>query len=181
MCLSIAWLKTIGINVWYICLLMSINFDTLNVVDVEAIYKTLFKKFNVDSDRGLSFAFGLSESAVRGARNRQSLPWEGVIVNCVKEQISLDSIFGIEDPTLHDKVHREKQDVPQPFGVEDLLAANALVDKILDDELFNKNLPPDRELLVRKKLQPVLIKAVFEHNFNEIFVKTIAQGALVMA
>lgn len=160
---------------------MSQKLDTLDVVDVEAVYKTLFKKFNVETDRGLSFAFGLSESAVRGARNRQALPWEGVIVNCVKEQISLDSIFGIKDPSLSDKVHRESPAVPPALGVEDLMAANALVEKVLDDELFDKNLPAERELLVRKKLQPVLVKAVFEHDFNEIFVKTIAQGALVMA
>jgi len=155
--------------------------DSLALVEVEEFIENLQRAFDVPSDRGLSIVMGLSPSAVTNARNRVSLPWEGVVRACKKAGISLDEIFEIEVTKHIDKVDRKKPDVPPPLGVDDLIAANALVDKVLDDELFNKNLPADRELFVYKKLRPLLIKAVFEHNFNEVIVKVIAQGALHMA
>jgi hypothetical protein len=160
---------------------MSEVIDSLVSVEVDWVIKNLYQAFNVDSDRGLSLILGLSVSAVRNAKLRNSIPWEGVCLACRNKGISVDAILGIEVTNHFDKVHREKPDVPPPLGVDDLIAANALVDKVLDDELFNKNLPADRELFVYKKLRPLLIKAVFEHNFNEVIVKVIAQGALHMA
>ena len=160
---------------------MSVNIDTLENVDVERVYEFLFKKFSTNSDRGLSLAMGLSESAVRGSRHRNSIPWEGVIVACKRHGISLDEIFEIDVTTHIDKATRsEEPDKPAPLCADDLLAANAMVEKVLDDALYERNLPANIELQVCKKLRPVLIKAVFEHNFNEIFVKSIAKGALVM-
>ena len=155
--------------------------DRLKDVDEELAYTNLCDAFTVKNGRALALAMGLSPSAVTNARQRQSLPWEGIIRACKKSGISIDEIFEIEVTTHINKVHREKPDVPPPLAVDDLIAANALVDKVLDDEFFNKNLSAERELLISKKLRPVLIKAVFQYNFNEIFVKTIAQGALVMA
>ena len=82
---------------------------------------------------------------------------------------------------MPDEVNEHSSDTNPVLGIDDLLAANALVDKILEELLFTKNLPAERELAICKKLRPMLIQKAFEHNLNEVFVKTIAEGALYMA
>ena len=67
------------------------------------------------------------------------------------------------------------------LGVDNLLAAHALVEKVLEELLYTKKLPAERELLICKKLRLILIQKAFEHNMNEVFVKTVAERALYMA
>ncbi|PAJ71658.1 hypothetical protein CJF42_25540 [Pseudoalteromonas sp. NBT06-2] len=158
---------------------------TLENIDVDLVYNELCKQFNVKSYRALSLAMGLSVSAVGNARGRDSLPWEGVIIACKKRGISLDKLFEIEivnTETDSNKTQPTKAPIQQKgLTAEDLLAVNTMVDKVLKEVVSTKCLPPERELFICNKLRPVLIKSAFEHDFNEIFVRSIAEGAVLMA
>ncbi|KID56864.1 hypothetical protein JF50_13280 [Pseudoalteromonas luteoviolacea] len=153
--------------------------ETVNF-DIEAVYERLYKLLNVTSDSALSEILGLSPSAVRNARNRQSLPWEGIVKTCADRKIDLNHVFGVNVERDNNQ-GVESQDKTQAFDVSDAVAANALVEKILDDLMFVKNLPADRELFIRGKLRPMLFEKTFEYQFNEVMVKTAAEGALYMA
>ncbi|MBQ4864397.1 hypothetical protein J8L98_22145 [Pseudoalteromonas sp. MMG013] len=155
--------------------------DTVRFVDVEKVYEQLFKLFNVDSDAALSKALGLSASAVRNAKNRNSLPWEGVINGCISSGIDLNEVFtgsAIKVDNNDEEVSASND--TGSLAVTDVLAANKLVVEILDEILANKRLTAERELLIRNKLTPLLLEKVFEYNFNEVMVKTVAEGALYM-
>jgi len=158
---------------------------TLENIDVSVIYNELYKQFNVKSDRALSMAMGLSVSAVGNARGRDSLPWEGVISACKRNGISLDDLFEIEVVKTQENYNKTQPiSAPiQPKGLtaKDLLAVNVMVDKVLEEVLLSKNLPLDQELRIYKKLRPLLIETAFEYDFNEIFVKVTAEGAVRMA
>ncbi|OCQ21942.1 hypothetical protein A7985_09030 [Pseudoalteromonas luteoviolacea] len=155
-------------------------------LEIEEVVDRLQKRFAVKSDRALSMKLGLSHSVIAMAKKKRSLPYAAIVSMCKKEKISLDEVFGIEvdqasgsssteekEPTKSEEVSRN--------SAEDALAAIALVEQIIDDLLYPKNLDAERELLIRKKLRPMLIEKTFEHNFNEVMVKTIAEGALYMA
>lgn len=155
--------------------------DTVRFVDVQKVYGQLFKLFNVDSDAALSKALGLSASAVRNAKNRNSLPWEGVINGCIASGIDLNEVFtGSSMKVDNNNDETSKLDATDSLAVTDVLAANKLVVEILDEILANKGLTAERELLIRNKLTPLLLEKVFEYNFNEVMVKTVAEGALYM-
>jgi len=155
--------------------------DTVRFVDVQKVYGQLFKLFNVDSDAALSKALGLSASAVRNAKNRNSLPWEGVINGCIASGIDLNEVFtGSSMKVDNNNEETSKLDGTDSLAVTDVLAANKLVVEILDETLANKGLTAERELLIRNKLTPLLLEKVFEYNFNEVMVKTVAEGALYM-
>ncbi|OHU85509.1 MULTISPECIES: hypothetical protein [Pseudoalteromonas] len=155
--------------------------DTVQSVDVQKVYVRLYMLFNVDSDAGLSRALGLSASAVRNARNRNSLPWEGVINGCISHGIDLNEVFtGSALKVNNDKEKPSDNNDTERLAVTDVLAAHKLVVEVLDDILTNKHLNAERELLVRNKLTPLLLEKVFEYNFNEVMVKTVAEGALYM-
>ena len=155
--------------------------DTVRFVDVQKVYDQLFKLFNVDSDAALSKALGLSASAVRNAKNRNSLPFESVINGCIASGIDLNEVFtGSSINVDNNNEETSKPDDSSSLAVTDVLAANKLVVEVLDEILTNKRLTAERELLIRNKLTPLLLEKVFEYNFNEVMVKTVAEGALYM-
>ncbi|MBQ4814269.1 helix-turn-helix domain-containing protein [Pseudoalteromonas luteoviolacea] len=148
-------------------------------LEVEAVYERLYQLLGVTNDSALSEALGLSPAAVRNARNRQSLPWEGIVKTCADRSIDLNYVFGVE---VEREINRSTESkVSQTFSVSDAVTANALVEKILDDLMFVKNLPADKELFIRSKLRPMLFDKTFEYQFNEVMVRTAAEGALYMA
>lgn len=154
--------------------------DTIDDVDF-TVLERLEEKLAVNSDRALSIKLGLSHAGIAMARRKNTLPYGPIVSTCAKHNISLDYIFGIS-PIEIDEVNKTSSEHAQPIlGVDDLLAANALVEKVLEELLYTKNLPAERELLICKKLRPMLIQKAFEHNMNEVFVKTVAEGALYMA
>lgn len=152
-----------------------------NVIDVDfSVFDRLEKELGTKSDRSLSIELGLSHAGVSMARRKNTLPYGPIVLTCLKHGISLDYIFNNKS-NRPDEVNEHSSDTNPVLGIDDLLAANALVDKILEELLFTKNLPAERELAICKKLRPMLIQKAFEHNLNEVFVKTIAEGALYMA
>ncbi|USE71509.1 hypothetical protein CTT31_20705 [Pseudoalteromonas maricaloris] len=154
-----------------------------NIADTEIdkVIELLHEKFDVSSDRALSLKLGLSHSGIAMAKKKGTLPYAAIVNACIKNEISLDEVFGIAVNQLQNRSPKDKKDSSLPKNsVEDALVALALVEKITDDLLYSKNLDAERELLVRKKLQPMLIQKAYEHNFNEIMIRTIAEGALYM-
>ena len=152
-----------------------------NVIDVDfSVFDRLEKELGTKSDRSLSIELGLSHAGVSMARRKNTLPYGPIVLTCLKHGISLDYIFNNKS-NRPDEVNEHSSDTNPVLGIDDLLAANALIDKILEELLFTKNLPAERELAICKKLRPMLIQKAFEHNLNEVFVKTIAEGALYMA
>ena len=153
-----------------------------NVMEVDfTVFDRLENKLGTKSDRSLSIELGLSHAGVSMARRKNTLPYNAIVGTCIKHRISLDYIFGIS-PIETGEVNKTSSEHAQPvLGVDDLLAANALVEKVLEELLYTKNLPAERELLICKKLRPMLIQKAFEHNMNEVYVKTVAEGALYMA
>lgn len=149
--------------------------DSIASADIDGVLDRLSKKLGVTSDRALSLALNLSHSGVAMAKKKATLPYGAIVEKCMKDGISLDYIFrNIANQSV-------RNEVANAGNVKsDAVAAFALTQRILDDLLYKKNLPPERELLVRKKLQPILIDKVFEHNFNEVMVRTVAEGALIM-
>ncbi|KZN39826.1 hypothetical protein [Pseudoalteromonas luteoviolacea] len=160
--------------------------DSISESEIDLVIERLRKELGVKSNRALSEKLGLSHSGVAMARKKGTLPYGPIVNGCIHYKISLDEVFGIEldqasgsssteekEPTKSEEVSRN--------SAEDALAAIALVEQIIDDLLYPKNLDAERELLIRKKLRPMLIEKTFEHNFNEVMVKTIAEGALYMA
>jgi len=156
-------------------------FDT-TIDDIDfSVFDRLTEILDVRSDRALSLELGLSHSGVSTARKKNTLPYNAIVNTCVKRGISLDKVFNVNVKQQTDFNKNASEESTKVLGVDDLLAANALVDKILEELLFTKNLPAERELAICKKLRPMLIQKAFEHNLNEVFVKTIAEGALYMA
>lgn len=163
--------------------------DSILETDVEEVICRLQHKFGVTSNRALSEQLGLSQSGIAMAKRKRSLPYAAIVSACIKRQISLDDVFGIEasKTAVNSSTKKDQEstrgDVASEgnsLNVEDAKAANTLVEKILDDLMFTKNLPADKELFIRAKLRPVLFDKVFEYQFNEVMVKTVAEGALVM-
>ncbi|KPH64148.1 helix-turn-helix domain-containing protein [Pseudoalteromonas porphyrae] len=156
-------------------------FDT-TIVDIDfSVFERLSEILEVKSDRALSLELGLSHSGVSTARKKNTLPYSAIVSTCIKRGISLDKVFALNVVNSAVIDHVSSKDSQPTLVVDDLLAANALVDKVLEELLFTKNLPAERELKICKKLRPMLIRKAFEHNMNEVFVKTIAEGALYMA
>jgi len=156
-------------------------FDT-NIVDIDfSVFDRLSEILEVKSDRSLSLELGLSHSGVSTARKKNTLPYSAIVNTCVKRGISLDKVFNLDVIKSTESNKLSSKDNQPILGVDDLLAANALVEKVLEELLYTKNLPAERELLICKKLRPMLIQKAFEHNMNEVFVKTVAEGALYMA
>ncbi|KZN30074.1 hypothetical protein N480_03775 [Pseudoalteromonas luteoviolacea S2607] len=160
--------------------------DSITESDIDKVIDILRDKLGASSDRALAMELGLSHSGISMSKKKGTLPYTSIVATCKKKKISLDEVFGIEvdqapgsssteekEPTKSEEVSRN--------SAEDALAAIALVEQIIDDLLYPKNLDAERELLIRKKLRPMLIEKTFEHNFNEVMVKTIAEGALYMA
>ena len=162
--------------------------DSILETDIEDVICRLRQKFGVTSNRALSEQLGLSQSGIAMAKKKGSLPYAAIVNTCMKRQISLDDVFGIYNSqgkaSTNDcdanNTSNKVEEQGQFYSVDDAVAANAIVEKILDDLMFTKNLPADKELLIRAKLRPVLFDKVFEYQFNEIMVKTVAEGALVM-
>ncbi|AZZ98268.1 helix-turn-helix domain-containing protein [Pseudoalteromonas sp. R3] len=161
--------------------------DSMAVSEIGDVISKLQKKFGVSSDRALSEELGLSHSGIAMARKKETLPYAAIVLACIKKGVSLDEIFEIEsksksnDATFNDKKPTVESSGSVRNSTEDALAALALVEEIMDDLLEPKHLDAERELIIRNKLRPMLIEKAFEHNFNEIMVKTIAEGALYMA
>ncbi|MEC8325891.1 MAG: hypothetical protein VX100_07325 [Pseudomonadota bacterium] len=159
------------------------NVDNVEL-DVDKTYSKLFKIFNSKSNRALSIAMGLPPTTVQSAVNRHSFPWEGMIKACIKRGVSLDELFEIPIKDSKRTAQNEKATVvveQKGFNTDDMLKANDIVDRVLDQVLRPRALPAERELLVIKKLRPILLRAVFDHCFNEVLVKSIAEGALALA
>lgn len=162
---------------------------TVNIieVDLDAVLNRLQKVLKVTSDRALSDKLGLSTSGIAMSRKKNVLPYAAIVNTCMQHNVSTDEIFGITGSVSAQTSFTNESEPattpaePKALNADDLLAANAMVEKVLEQVLSKKQLPPERELLICKKLRPALIKAVFEHNFNEIFIRTIAEGALIMA
>jgi hypothetical protein len=162
--------------------------DSILQTDIEDVICRLRDKFEVSSNRALSEQLGLSQSGIAMAKKKSSLPYAAIVNACIQRQISLDDVFGIESERNSvdsakkkiDESKRDSEDKDSHYSVADAVAANSLVEKILDDLMFTKNLPANKELFIRAKLRPVLFNKVFEYQFNEVMVKTVAEGALVM-
>lgn len=136
------------------------------------ILVSLKKALKVTSDRGLSETLGLSESAIAMSRRNGKLPYASIVVKCVEHSLSVDSIFGIDtENTVQTKV--------VSMGCDKLIEVSEIVGQVLNEVLEARQLPPERELLVYKKLHPILIKAAFENDFNYLYVKGMAEGALM--
>ena len=151
------------------------SIDIANSEYVDEVIKRLYEAFNVSSDRSLSMKLGLSHSRIAMSRKSGALPVSSIVQTCINEKVSLDHIFGVKkylnnaEPVAHNN-----------STYEEAAAACKLVEKVIDELFENKNIDSDKELLIRKKLQPLLLQKVFELNFNEIMVKTVAEGALFM-
>jgi hypothetical protein len=147
-------------------------------IDIDAVYERLFKLMDVTSNRALSIAIGVSVSNVTSARSRQTLPWEAVILTSKKHGFSLDELFDVD---VKQQAGSKQVTASQPdFTLDKLLAANQLVEDIFNEVLPSKLLSPERESFVCKQLRPILLKALFENDFNRTVVKVIAEGALAI-
>ncbi|MBS3796688.1 hypothetical protein [Pseudoalteromonas sp. BDTF-M6] len=157
--------------------------DKISAVELDGVIDRLAEAFDAPSDRALSLKLGLSHSGIAMARRKNSLPYSAIVNSCAKYGLSTDEIFGIKVAKSKPSPIQPQQKEPEKRvpNVDDLIAADALVEKVLDDVLFHKNLPADRELIVRKKLRPKLIQTAFKYDLNELFVRTTAEGALHMA
>lgn len=152
--------------------------DNIALSDVDGVIDRLCKTFNVNSDRALSLYLELSHSSIAMARKKRSLPYAAIVAKCLNENISLDYIFANRPKIIGETEPAQKV---VTSSANEALAACALVQKVLDELLIKKNLPPERELKIRRKLQPILLAKVFELNFNELLIRTVAEGALIMA
>ena len=152
--------------------------DSIDVADseyVETVIERLCKAFNVSSDRSLSMKLGLSHSRIAMSRKNGSLPFSSIVQTCIRENLSLDHIFGISH-----SLSESEANISNGSTYEEATAAYKLVENIINELIEDKNIDSDKELLIRKKLQPLLLQKVFQHNFNEIMVKTVAEGAFFM-
>ncbi|MCP4589038.1 MULTISPECIES: hypothetical protein [Pseudoalteromonas] len=149
--------------------------DKVNRVEFDAIISRLHKKLGTEgSDRQLSIKIGLSPSGISASRRSGNLPFNHIVETYVQYGYSVDElIYGKSADST-------KQKAAAPTS-DDALRALDMVEKILERELYSRNLPADRLLTVANKLRPVLIKACFENDFCEPLVETMAKGALTLA
>jgi hypothetical protein len=161
--------------------------DMLEATDSTVVLDRLFKTFNVSSDRQLSTALGLSLSSVGTNRTNNTLPYKAIVLKCQQEGISLDSLFGIDakifpgETVKSAKEHDVSTSTDKKVDAEQTMRAHKLVERVLERELYNLDLPADRILFAARKLRPILLEACFEHDFSESFVELIAKGAITMA
>jgi hypothetical protein len=150
--------------------------------DIDLVLNRLHNKLNTKSDRGLSLKLGLSESAIAVSKNKKAIPYSAIVLTCLKYSISIDEVFD-NHVEIKNSDYRESRNDSNTIGysADKLLEVCNEVERILGDVLVIHRLPPDRVLMISNKLRPLLIKAAFENEFNYLFVKASAEGALMMA
>ncbi|GGF07142.1 helix-turn-helix domain containing protein [Pseudoalteromonas elyakovii] len=149
-------------------------FDKVDLIDTEAVIERLKVKLNIHSNRQLSSELGMSINAIAQSKAKNTLPYGPIVEYCVDKGYDLNEVFtGIGTGSIVQKAAAPTSD--------DALRALDMVEKILERELYSRNLPADRLLTVANKLRPVLIKACFENDFCEPLVETMAKGALTLA
>ena len=154
--------------------------DTLKKVDIERAAKKLKDEFGVTSERALSLAMGLSQSAFLNAMNRGTLPYEGIVRACVERGISLDSIFGLQQKHVYSNQLNEP--TPKFLHSEEFknefIHIDTLVESIMDEVVTKTDLPVERLLAVRKALRPILVDAAIEYDCDHAIVNAIARSSL---
>ncbi|ENN99795.1 MULTISPECIES: hypothetical protein [Pseudoalteromonas] len=154
--------------------------DTLKKVDIEIAAKKLKNEFGVTSERALSLAMGLSQSAFLNAMNRGTLPYEGIVKSCVERGISLDSIFGLKPKAIG--TNQLNEPTPKFIHSEEfkneVIHIDTLVESILDEVVIKNDLPVERLLAVRKSLRPILVDAAIEYDCDHAIVNAIARSSL---
>jgi len=153
--------------------------DKIIPVEFENVVERLKVKFGVNSNTALSEALGMSAAGIAVARKSNSLPIIPIVNTCLKKGISIDEIFtGKGSDSTNSQSPAQASD---SFTKDDMVRASEVVDRVLDKVLIEKSVPDDRQFAVFKTLRPVLIDAVFEHDFNERYVYIIAKSALTLA
>ncbi|QLJ09761.1 hypothetical protein H3302_07905 [Pseudoalteromonas sp. MT33b] len=154
--------------------------DTLKKVDIELAAQKLKKEFGVGSERALSLAMGLSQSAFLNAMNRGTLPYEGIVKACVDRGISLDHIFGLKHTSSKSnlQLNEPKPESSYHLVKEEVIHIDNLVESIMDEVVTKNDLPVERLLAVRKSLRPILVDAALEYECDRAIVTAIARSSL---
>ena len=152
---------------------------TLKKVDFEEVIDRLKKKLVIKSNRGLSELLGMSTSGISSGRRINTLQYAPIVETCLNRGIDLQYIF--TGQYSESATSQSPTQAKVALTQEDLIRASEIVDRVLDKVLIEKSLPLERQFAVYKTLRPVLLKSVFEHDFNEKFVEIMAKGALTMA
>ena len=153
--------------------------DTVCNVEFEEVIERLKVKLSVKSNRGLSDVLGMSSAGISSGRRNNTLPYAPIVETCLKKGIDLQYIFS--GTLSKSTISQSPAQAVDTFSKSDLIRASEMVDRVLDKVLNEKSLPLEREFAVYKTLRPVLMSAVFEHDFNEKFVEVMAKGAITMA
>ncbi|WP_283709802.1 hypothetical protein [Pseudoalteromonas prydzensis] len=149
--------------------------DKVNRVEFDSILSKLHEKLGTEgSDRQLSIKIGLSPSGISASRRSGNLPFNHIVETYIQNGYSVDElIYGKSASSTQQKAAAPSSD--------SALRALEMVERILEKELYSKDLPADRLLIVANKLRPVLVNACFENDFCEPIVEMMAKGALTLA
>ncbi|WP_444996037.1 helix-turn-helix domain-containing protein [Aliikangiella sp. IMCC44359] len=143
-------------------------------IEFEVVIQRLKEKLSEKSDRALARALGMSDSGIAVARTTKSLPIIPIVNACVAQGISLDEIF------LGQTTNPDSAQTFHTLTQTDLIQASEMVDRVLDRVLTNNSLPTLQQFDAYKRLRPVLIKAVFDNDFDESIVTAIAEATLAL-
>ncbi|MBB1292179.1 MULTISPECIES: helix-turn-helix domain-containing protein [unclassified Pseudoalteromonas] len=149
-------------------------FDKVDLIDTEAVIERLKRKIGTTSNRQLSVELGMSINAIAQSKAKNTLPYGNIVEYYVAKGYDLNEIFtGKGSGSITQKAAAPSSDAA--------LRALEMVERILEKELYSKDLPADRLLIVANKLRPVLVNACFENDFCEPIVEMMAKGALTLA
>lgn len=79
--------------------------------DFEEIMHKIKTKLNINSDSKMSEILGISKGNYSERKQRNSIPYENLIILCKKEKISIDLLFKNEENNNKKKNFKEKLNI----------------------------------------------------------------------